>query len=104
MNLPIGPLALGSVSKSQAGPRRAQTTTGGAGRKATYNTGMRPSARLAGAWSGPIWRSRIGPDWASRLDLAATPPETLIRALAEDGRRLDLHQMLGNVQRRDTEQ
>ena len=31
--------------KGMAGLRRAQTTTGGTGRKATYNTGMRPSAR-----------------------------------------------------------
>src|SRR5258706_9215943 len=33
--------------------RRTQTTTGCAGRKAAYNTGMRPSARLAGSPPGP---------------------------------------------------
>jgi hypothetical protein len=32
-----------------AGLRRTQTTTGGAGRNPAYNTGMRDSARLAGS-------------------------------------------------------
>src|SRR5258706_2899850 len=65
-------MGLGLVSYVLAGLRRLQTTPGCAGRKVAYNTGMRPSARLAGSPPGP------------RLASTRHMKQALVRALRTD--------------------
>src|SRR6185369_12116501 len=62
----------------RAGPRRRPAAPGG--RPHTTPVCDLPPG-LPAPGPGRSGRSGIGPDLASRLDLAATPPETSIRAL-----------------------